>query len=88
MASGIISEECNIHIHGISISVLQLYIYVVFQVVHMRNIFPAHKNGYLQSVLPQWVYFYFCSIFVLAKPLAKLEFTKKACDNQKFSGMR
>ena len=44
--------------------------------------FPAHKNGYLQSVLPQWVYFYFCSIFVLDKPLAKLGFTKKACDNQ------
>jgi len=43
--SGIISEECNIRIHEISINASKLYIYAVFQIVHMRNIFLEYKNG-------------------------------------------
>lgn len=74
MVSGIISKEYNIHIQEISINASQLYIYAVFHVVHMRNIFLEYQNGWLQSVLLQWVHFYFCSIFVLVKLLAKFQF--------------
>ena len=45
MVSGIISKGYSIHIHEISVSASQLYIYAVFHVVHMRNIFLEYKNG-------------------------------------------
>ena len=45
MVSGIISKEYSIDIHEISISASQLYIYAVFRVVPIRNIFLEYKNG-------------------------------------------
>ena len=45
MVSRIISEGYNIRIHEISVNASQLYIYAVFRVVHMKNIFLGYKNG-------------------------------------------
>ena len=45
MVSGIISKGYSKHIHEISISASQLYIFAVFHVVHMRYIFLDYKNG-------------------------------------------
>ena len=45
MVGLIISKEYNIRIPEISISASQLYIYAVFRVVPIRNIFLEYKNG-------------------------------------------